>query len=101
MAVWGGIKYQINREDELPQMCFRLHDTYHTAALLSCTGGGLGWMIGAINDVLSWRWTFRILGIVGLSLVPLAALALWEPKEVKRKRKLRQKGKASYTIKVS
>ena len=57
-------------------------------------------MIGAINDVLSWRWTFHILGIAGLCLVPLAALALWEPKEVKKKRKARRKGKASYSIKV-
>lgn len=69
---------------------------YHYGVYL---GGGLGWMIGAINDVLSWRWTFHILGIAGLCLVPLAALALWEPKEVKKKRKARRKGKASYSIK--
>ena len=57
-------------------------------------------MIGAVNDALNWRWTFHILGIAGLSLVPLVTVALWEPAEVRSKRKERQKGKSSYTIKV-
>ena len=57
-------------------------------------------MIGAINDVLDWRWTFRILGMAGLVMVPVATLALWEPHDVWMKRKARQKGKASYSIKV-
>ena len=64
------------------------------------TGGGLGWMIGAVNDLLSWRWIFHILGIAGLCLVPLATLAMWEPGHVRRSRKSRQQGKSSYSIKV-
>ena len=55
--------------------------------ILTCsTGGGLGWMIGAINDVLDWRWTFRILGMAGRVMVPVATLALWEPHDVWMKR---------------
>ncbi|KAL5481345.1 hypothetical protein EMCRGX_G021483 [Ephydatia muelleri] len=26
-------------------------------------GGGFGWMSGAINVALNWRWTFRVLGV--------------------------------------
>lgn len=29
-------------------------------------------MSGAINVVLDWRWTFRILGIAGLVVAPVA-----------------------------
>ena len=68
--------------------------------MLLCTGGGLGWMIGAVNDSLSWRWAFHILGIAGLVLVPVASLAMWEPASVRNSRKKRQSGKASYSIKV-
>lgn len=57
-------------------------------------------MSGAINVALDWRWTFRILGIAGLVIVPVVMLALWEPKTIREKRKSRQKGKAVYTIKV-
>ena len=57
-------------------------------------------MTGAINVVLDWRWTFRILGIAGLVLVPLVVLALWEPRAIREKRKARQKGKRAYSIKV-
>jgi len=69
---------------------------YHYGVYL---GGGLGWMTGAINVVLDWRWTFRILGIAGLVLVPLVVLALWEPRAIREKRKARQKGKRAYSIK--
>ena len=57
-------------------------------------------MSGAINVVLDWRWTFRILGIAGLVVAPVALLALWEPRSIREKRKMRQKGKTVYTIKV-
>lgn len=64
------------------------------------TGGGFGWMSGAINTTLNWRWTFRTLGIAGLICVPIALIALWEPKRVKENRKARRKGKHYYSIKV-
>ena len=57
-------------------------------------------MSGAINVALDWRWTFRILGIAGLVIVPVVMVALWEPRTIREKRKSRQKGKAVYTIKV-
>ena len=57
-------------------------------------------MIGAVNDALSWRWTFHILGIAGLVMVPVALLAMWEPESVRSSRKARQSGKVSYSIKV-
>ena len=57
-------------------------------------------MSGAINATLDWRWTFRTLGIAGLLCVPMAFLALWEPKKVRQKRKARRKGKNHYSIKV-
>lgn len=57
-------------------------------------------MAGAINVALSWRWTFRILGIVGMALIPLAVVALWEPKAVKTRRLARRRGKRTYPIKV-
>eukprot|EP00731_Ephydatia_muelleri_P015741 Em0009g165a len=62
-------------------------------------GGGFGWMSGAINVALNWRWTFRVLGVVGLVLVPLGAVALWEPRAVQEQRRARQEGKTSYSIK--
>lgn len=62
-------------------------------------GGGFGWMSGAINEALNWRWTFRVLGVLGLVLVPLGAIALWEPKAVRDQRQARQEGKTSYSIK--
>ena len=58
-------------------------------------------MAGAINAKLNWRWTFRMLGIAGLAMVPVAMLALWEPKRVREKRKARRKGKPRYSIKVN
>ena len=57
-------------------------------------------MIGAVNDVLNWRWTFHILGIAGLVLIPVASLAMWEPASVRANRRARQSGKPSYTIRV-
>lgn len=57
-------------------------------------------MIGAVNDVLSWRWTFHILGIAGLVFVPVTTLAMWEPASVRNNRKARRRGKESYSIKV-
>lgn len=57
-------------------------------------------MIGAVNDSLNWRWTFHILGIAGLVLVPVASLAMWEPASVRNSRKKRRSGKSSYSIKV-
>ena len=57
-------------------------------------------MSGAINEALNWRWTFRVLGVLGLVLVPLGAIALWEPKAVRDQRQARQEGKTSYSIKV-
>lgn len=55
-------------------------------------------MSGAITGVLDWRWTFRILGIAGMVLLPLAMLAMWEPKRIREKRKKRLKGKSYYTV---
>ena len=63
-------------------------------------GGALGWMSGRVNLALSWRWTFHILGIAGLSLTPLVIMAVYEPKSVRSKRKERMIGKATYTILV-
>ena len=57
-------------------------------------------MMGAVSNPLNWRWTFHILGIMGLAMVPLAALSMWEPASVKASRKARQTGKTSYSIKV-
>ena len=75
---------------------------YHLMILYDVTAGGaLGWMIARINEVLRWRWTFRILGIAGFVTVPVAIVALWEPKSVREKRKERQSGKKEYTICVS
>lgn len=68
--------------------------------LLSVAGGAFGWMAGAINVALNWRWTFRTLGIAGMALLPLAVLALWEPRAVKTRRLARRKGKRTYSIKV-
>ena len=79
---------------------YHLHLSTHTHTHTHTTGGGFGWMAGAINVALNWRWTFRVLGIGGLVLVPVAAIALWEPKVVQEQRKVRQEGKASYSIKV-
>ena len=64
------------------------------------TGGGLGWMMGAVSSPLSWRWTFHILGIAGLALIPLTALSMWEPASVRASRQARRKGKTTYSIKV-
>ena len=57
-------------------------------------------MIAYVNEVLSWRWTFIILGIAGFCVTPLGILALWEPKSIKEKRLERRSGKSSYTILV-
>ena len=58
-------------------------------------------MIAYINGVLSWRWTFIILGIAGFAILPSAGLALWEPKAVRKKRQERRQGKKTYSILVS
>ena len=58
-------------------------------------------MIGSINNVLSWRWMFRILGIAGFVITPLAILVLYEPKSVHEKRISRISGKRTYSILVS
>lgn len=63
-------------------------------------GGALGWMSGALNIILDWRWTFRILGAAGLLLAPFTVLALWEPSTVRERRLKRRKGKNVYSIKV-
>ena len=55
-------------------------------------------MSGAINNILEWRWTFRLLGIAGYVFLPLAGLAIWEPKQIRERRKERIKGKKTYTI---
>ena len=55
-------------------------------------------MSGAINSVLDWRWTFRLLGIAGFCILPLAALALYEPKTTKQRRLERVKGKKTYSV---
>lgn len=61
----------------------------------------MGWMSGALNIILDWRWTFRILGVAGVFMAPLSLLALWEPKSVRERRIERRKGKKVYSIKVS
>lgn len=63
-------------------------------------GGALGWMIGYVNEILGWRWTFRILGILGFVVAPIALVVLWEPKTVHEKRMSRISGKRVYSIKV-
>ncbi|CAI8021136.1 Protein spinster [Geodia barretti] len=68
---------------------------YHYGVYL---GGGLGWMMGAVSHPLNWRWTFHILGIAGLVMVPLAVLSMWEPASVKASREARRRGKTSYSI---
>lgn len=55
-------------------------------------------MSGAINSVLDWRWTFRLLGIVGVCFIPLGALALYEPKTTRERRLERVKGKRIYSL---
>lgn len=78
---------------------------YHRAFALSFyhygvyLGGALGWMSGALNVVLDWRWTFRILGMAGLVMAPITIIALWEPKTVRERRLKRRKGKRVYSIK--
>ena len=64
------------------------------------SGGALGWMSGVVNLVLSWRWTFHILGIAGLLMTPVTMMAVYEPKAVRTKRRERMKGKSTYTILV-
>lgn len=58
-------------------------------------------MIAYVNEVLSWRWTFIILGISGFTITPLAVVALWEPRNVRLKRMERRSGKQHYSILVS
>jgi MFS family permease len=58
-------------------------------------------MISFVNEVLSWRWTFIILGIAGFAMTPLAILAMWEPRVVREKRMDRRGGKKSYSLMVS
>ena len=57
-------------------------------------------MSGALNVILDWRWTFRILGIAGMVLAPITFIALWEPNTVRNRRLERRKGKKVYSIKV-
>ncbi len=69
--------------------------------MLLHVGGALGWMVSYVNETLGWRWTFRILGALGIAITPVAMLALWEPKVVRDKRMSRMTGKRIYSIWVS
>ena len=71
---------------------------YHFGVYL---GGSIGYLCGAINSALDWRWTFRILGITGLAAVPVALATAWEPKSVREKRRRRKAKKKEITIMVS
>ena len=53
-----------------------------------------------VNLALSWRWTFRILGIAGLVMTPITMMAVYEPKAVRLNRKERMSGKSAYSILV-
>ena len=66
-----------------------------------CLGGGIGYFSGLLNTNLNWRWTFRILGILGLAVVPFSMIILYEPRAIRESRKQRQQGKSSYSIVVS
>ena len=75
-----------------------IDNQYLCTIIIIVIGGGFGWMSGAINSVLDWRWTFRLLGIAGLCVLPMAAMALYEPKSIKQRRLKRMKGKKVYSI---
>lgn len=64
-------------------------------------GGAIGYFCGLLNTNLNWRWTFRILGIAGLSIIPLSMIILYEPRAIRESRKQRRHGRSSYSIKVS
>lgn len=71
---------------------------YHFGVYL---GGAIGYICGALNSALDWRWTFRILGIAGLAAVPVALVTAWEPKHVKERRRRRKAKKKEITVEVS
>ena len=72
---------------------------YHFGVYL---GGGIGYICGALNHYLSWRWTYHILGIIGLATVPFSLITAWEPKSVKASRKRRkEEKKKNSTLRVS
>ena len=71
---------------------------YHFGVYL---GGAIGYLCGALNSALDWRWTFRILGIAGLTMVPVAVVMVWEPKHVRERRKRRKAKKKRITVGVS
>ena len=83
-----------------PISLFLVCERVNLEHIMSVLGGGFGWMAGAINVALNWRWTFRTLGIIGMALIPLAVVALWEPKTVRTRRLARRRGKRIYPIKV-
>ena len=64
-------------------------------------GGAIGFFCGLLNTTLNWRWTFRILGIAGLCVVPLSIFILYEPRVIRENRKQRRRGRTSYSILVS
>ena len=64
-------------------------------------GGGIGYFCGLLNTNVNWRWTFRILGIAGLSIVPLSMIILYEPRRIRESRRQRRQGRSSYSILVS
>jgi MFS family permease len=43
-------------------------------------GGGLGYLSGAINTAIGWRWTFLILGIPGFVLLALLIVFFRDPR---------------------
>ena len=65
------------------------------------SGGGIGYFSGLLNTNLNWRWTFRILGIAGLSIIPFSIIILYEPRRVRESRRQHRHGKPSYSVKVS
>ena len=64
-------------------------------------GGAIGYFCGLLNTTLNWRWTFRILGIAGLTVVPLSIFILYEPRVIRENRRQRRRGRSSYSILVS
>ena len=93
----------INTNVKIKLHSYCLHYSFYYIiihVLIVRAGGGLGWMSGALNVILDWRWTFRILGIAGMVLAPITFIALWEPNTVRNRRLERRKGKKVYSIKV-